>query len=276
MTTEAITIETGAHVVHFYEDDERLVATVGDYLAAAMGAGDAAFVIATRDHRDALATHLDAAGIDVAEARRTETFVTIDAAATLARFHVDGQIAGDDFRAVIGGTIRRVARHTGRPVRCYGEMVSLLWGAGAVTAALELEDHWNDLGRELAFSLLCSYPNQSVAGPEFSYARWDVCQLHSDVVYTHLRAERHFRPRQPGAAATPGTFAALTELSRMHLAPEVHQASGMVAVQLGIGTAEALDRLRSLATDHGRTLDEVAEDVIIGRRRVQDPAPGPQ
>ncbi|WP_235096905.1 ANTAR domain-containing protein [Amycolatopsis decaplanina] len=47
----------------------------------------------------------------------------------------------------------------------------------------------------------------------------------------------------------------------------VHQAAGMVSVQLDIGLADALARMRAYAYAHGRKLDEVAEDVV--RRRVK-------
>src|ERR1051325_385403 len=45
----------------------------------------------------------------------------------------------------------------------------------------------------------------------------------------------------------------------------VHQASGMVAVQLGVGVGEALIRLRAYAFANDRPITEVAEDVV-GRR----------
>jgi hypothetical protein len=46
---------------------------------------------------------------------------------------------------------------------------------------------------------------------------------------------------------------------------EVHQASGMVAVQLGVTVGEALLRLRARAIAEGRSLAELARDVV-GRR----------
>ena len=47
--------------------------------------------------------------------------------------------------------------------------------------------------------------------------------------------------------------------------PEVHQATGMVAVQLGVSAAAAFARLRAHAFAHDRRLREVAQDVV-GRR----------
>ena len=47
----------------------------------------------------------------------------------------------------------------------------------------------------------------------------------------------------------------------------VHQASGMVAVQLDVSVAEALIRLRAYAFGNGRPLAEVAHDVVARRLR---------
>ncbi|MEU3098929.1 GAF and ANTAR domain-containing protein [Streptomyces sp. NPDC006967] len=51
----------------------------------------------------------------------------------------------------------------------------------------------------------------------------------------------------------------------------VHQAVGMIMVQLGIGADEALARLRGDAFAHGRTALEVALDVVFHRRRFETP-----
>jgi hypothetical protein len=49
----------------------------------------------------------------------------------------------------------------------------------------------------------------------------------------------------------------------------VHQASGMVAAQLGIGVGEALVRLRAYAFANDRLLSDVAEDVVARRLRLE-------
>jgi hypothetical protein len=43
---------------------------------------------------------------------------------------------------------------------------------------------------------------------------------------------------------------------------EVHQAVGMVMVQLGIEPEQALDRLRAHAFSQGRTVTEVAQEIL--------------
>jgi hypothetical protein len=49
---------------------------------------------------------------------------------------------------------------------------------------------------------------------------------------------------------------------------EVHQASGIVSVQLGASVADGLVRLRAHAYAEGRALSDVARDVIGGRLRL--------
>jgi len=49
--------------------------------------------------------------------------------------------------------------------------------------------------------------------------------------------------------------------------PEVHQATGMVIVQLGVTAAVALVRLRAYAYSHERRLRDVAADVVTRRLR---------
>ncbi|MEV0644315.1 GAF and ANTAR domain-containing protein [Phytomonospora sp. NPDC050363] len=48
---------------------------------------------------------------------------------------------------------------------------------------------------------------------------------------------------------------------------EVHQATGMVLVQLGVSAEIALSRLRAFAFRHGRPLGDVARDVVERRLR---------
>jgi hypothetical protein len=68
------------------------------------------------------------------------------------------------------------------------------------------------------------------------------------------------------ANAPPGKLAAELEAGAdFHYV--VHQASGMVAVQLDVNVGEALIRLRAYAFGHDRPLAEVAKDIVARRLR---------
>lgn len=50
----------------------------------------------------------------------------------------------------------------------------------------------------------------------------------------------------------------------------VHQATGMIAAQLNVGVAEALVMLRANAFATDRPIDQVASEVVAGRRRFEE------
>lgn len=72
--------------------------------------------------------------------------------------------------------------------------------------------------------------------------------------------------------APPGRLAAELEAGA-DFRYVVHQAAGMVAVQLGIGVGDALVRLRAHAFGNSQALPEVARDVVDRRLRFTDPGP---
>ncbi|MFE4856323.1 ANTAR domain-containing protein [Streptomyces sp. NPDC056670] len=56
----------------------------------------------------------------------------------------------------------------------------------------------------------------------------------------------------------------------------VHQATGMLSVQLALPLSEALLRLRAYAYSHDRSIVEAAEDVVSRRLRLDDDDPEPE
>jgi MEDS: MEthanogen/methylotroph, DcmR Sensory domain len=183
------------HVVQFYDRDDELADSVGNDFGEALRAGSAVIVVATAAHRAALDGWLEAAGADVSAARNRGSFIALDAAETMRRFLIGDRPDPGGFEQAMGGLIRQ-AGAAGRPVRVYGEMVALLWEAGHVNAAIELEGLWNELGQRLPFSLWCGYRARSVAADDYSDALAEVCTLHSAVIGG--------RPAVPAARSAPG------------------------------------------------------------------------
>ncbi len=273
-------IADGEHVVQFYEHDDELVAALAPYLATAARAGETSIVIATEAHRRAIEQALAADGVDALRAADAGRFIPLDAAATLAALMPDGEINGQAFHHVIGGLVRR-ATASGRTVRAYGEMVSLLWEEGNVLAAIELETLWNDLGRELPFTLFCSYPATSVAGSAHTEALHQVCHLHSAVLTPVPGATVATRAQEPAGSSTELSVSA-------RYAPEPNapaDARHLVAHMLRSWGYEdrfvhevalVVSELTSNAVRHARSrfslLVEVLEDSTL-RVAVEDHAP---
>lgn len=173
--------DTVGHVVHFYGGDGELVERVSAYLLGVLQGAGVGIMVATPAHRLAVQARIAAADVDVAAALASGKLLVLDAAETVHRFLLDGCPDPAGFNSVIGDLIRP-ATEAGRPVRVYGEMVAVLWQAGQVTAAIELEGLWNELGRRLSFSLLCAYPAQAVAGGDSADALRELCYRHSAVL----------------------------------------------------------------------------------------------
>jgi len=87
----------------------------------------------------------------------------------------------------------------------------------------------------------------------------DAALTFADVATTMLLEAQQMAP--PGAAA-----AGLDEALESHV--ELHQAQGIVMVQLGVSLAQALAVLRAYAFADERDLAEVARDVLTGRLRM--------
>jgi diguanylate cyclase (GGDEF)-like protein len=142
------------HDVHVYRDDTDLVQRVSVYLAKALHQGAFCIVIATNAHRGMLRRALVDLGLTTTiQGRR---YAEHDADTLLATFMRDRVPVAELFEAAITPFLD-ASDDGGPPVHAYGEMVDILWRAGNVTGAIQLEDLWNALLARRGFTLLCAY-----------------------------------------------------------------------------------------------------------------------
>jgi PAS domain S-box-containing protein len=174
-------VPAGRHVVQFYDDDAWLAHAVARFLGAGIGAGGAAVVIATAEHREEIDRRLAGFGIDVAALRTDGRYVALDARETLDRLVVAGGVDPARFADVVETVVRGAATRGGGEVRGFGEMVALLWAEGRREAALSLERAWNDLGARVPLSLLCAYPLGGFGVAADGAGMSEVCDLHDRV-----------------------------------------------------------------------------------------------
>jgi anti-sigma regulatory factor (Ser/Thr protein kinase) len=233
----------GSHVVLFYDSDDAFGGAVGKYLVDGLCAGDAVVIVATPRHVEILARHVAQSGFDLEAARVAGQFQALDAGETLCKFLVDHRPQPELFNSVVGDLVR-VAAEGNRRVRVYGEMVALLWDAGQVTAAMELESLWNGLGSRVPFSLFCAYPATTIGGD--TQALEQLCGLHSAVVGT-----------LPGSTSCPG----------VHVEVATREFGGAL---LDAGAArrfaiDALDRCgwHQIANDVALVVTELAANAVV-------------
>jgi len=173
-----------AHTVQFYGEDTSLLKELSCFIGAALMAGDAAVVIATKGHRDGLTHRLQSLGFDTAKAFEQARYVPLDAGETLEKFMLDGMPDAALFSEIIGGVMGQAAAAAeGKTPRvaAFGEMVALLWAEGNTEAALRLEELWNDLAQRYPFYLRCAYPMSGFNREDHSASFQRICGAHSHV-----------------------------------------------------------------------------------------------
>src|ERR1700680_3062920 len=150
--------EHDGHVVQFYMDDEALLDSLSSFIGGALGAGQAAVVLATQAHRDGLAQRLKRRGLDTATAIQNGRYNPLDAAEILSKVAPSGSPDLARFAEVIGKILaqaQNAAEVKESGIAVFGEMVTLLLMGGNTAAAIQLEQFWNQLAATHSFSLRC-------------------------------------------------------------------------------------------------------------------------
>lgn len=168
------------HFVQFYQEHGELLDNLKHFIGAGLKSGYPSVVIATPSHLEALAKELTACGIDIEQEIEQRRYLALDAAETLKLFMVKGLPRRDLFNATLKGLFSKLADK--RPARAFGEMVALLWEQGNETAAVLLEQYWNDITSQESFTLFCAYPKRFFPLPEHSSTMSEIAHLHSSVI----------------------------------------------------------------------------------------------
>jgi CheY-like chemotaxis protein len=172
------------HEVLFYSDDTVLLATVTRFLAAALRAGNAAIVLATKSHRDSFLQRLKTDGVDTDGALQQGTYISLDATDTLSAIMVNGLPDPVRFFGGIGGFIEaaaRAAKSEEPRVVMFGEAVALLQAEGNADAAIRFEQLGNDLAKTHKVDILCAYSLRSFHVKENAHVFESICAEHSAV-----------------------------------------------------------------------------------------------
>lgn len=236
MSTTALLAEATSghgHVVQFFEEDAALVPAVAGFLGARLAARGAAIVVASPERSRLIEDALHRRGVDVPAASAAGRYLEIDAGDLLGHFMRNGRPVRSLFEDAVRPYLVQVQAEK-RPVAVYGEMVSILWEAGMPDAAMELEQHWNLLQRDLPFALFCGY--RSADSQEESRFQ-QICLQHELVVEeppAEVLADDHIRRWfEPTLYAAPAarrfTTATMRKWGMPRLMPSVELAVSELA-----------------------------------------------
>lgn len=176
----------GEHVVYFYQESDSLLDSLTDFIGSALGAGNAAVIIATKVHLDGLQQRLKACGLDSQVAGRQGRYLALDASALLSQIMVDGMPDEERFAETVGKAIGRISAALKGPrpeLVAFGEMVALLWTEGKIEAAIRLEQLWNELAKKYSFSLRCAYLMATCQGEKNIQPLVRICAEHSAALF---------------------------------------------------------------------------------------------
>ena len=175
------------HEVLFYSDDAVFLESFTRNIAAALKAGNAAIVLATKSHRDSLVQTLKAECVDVDGAIQQGTYISLDAATSLSTVMVNGLPDPIRYFEGVSGLIEaalKAAKAEHPRVALCGERVGLLWAEGKTDAAIRLEQLCNDLLKTHEVDILCAYSLSTSRGEEDEHLFKRICAEHS-AVYSH-------------------------------------------------------------------------------------------
>lgn len=169
------------HLVNFYDADDDVIAGASAFLAEGLREGEVVMALATEPHRHAIAEILQRDGLDVESLEDDGLYVPLDAATVMRSFIVDGTVDRELARqAVLPFLLAAAAKR--RPMRAFGEVVSMLLQSGQLDDALVIEHVRKELAADFSCSLYCAYPARLVHETQSLHALDELCAHHTEVV----------------------------------------------------------------------------------------------
>jgi hypothetical protein len=154
------------------------------FIAAALKAGNAVIVVATKSHRDNLLLRLRVECEEIDRAIQQGACISLDAADTLSTIMVndlpDPVRFFEGFSGLIESASNAAKAEHPRVAFC-GEGVGLLWAEGKTGAAIRIEQLANDLAKTRELDILCAYPLGKIHGWEDEREFQSICAQPSAV-----------------------------------------------------------------------------------------------
>jgi hypothetical protein len=179
-TTSART--SNRHEVEFYSEDQIVLASMADFIGAALNSDNPAIVMATKSHREGLIQRLASTGLDIDAAIEGKTYISLDTAEMLSKIMVNGVPDTVRFFEGLSGLISSASEAAGTPnprVSVWGDCCGLLCSEGDTNSAIQLEKSGNELIKSHNVEILCAYPLSSFMDDKQRHAFASVCNEHS-------------------------------------------------------------------------------------------------
>lgn len=174
-------IRAHEHVVQVYQDADRFMDSLEEFVAQGLRGDDGVVVIATMAHLYMLECRLrESSEFQFSTLQARGRYVRLNVHQALWQFMVDGLPDERLFGAFVDRVIGNAGKG-GRQVRAFGEMVAILWSQGNFEATRKLEQIWHRVCQERGLALFCAYPD-SIFSTGQAVERTELCGMHSRVV----------------------------------------------------------------------------------------------
>jgi hypothetical protein len=185
-------------VVTFCQTDADMAVAAAQYLLGSFRHGGSGIAVVTSARVRQIDQWIADAGTNPAALRANGSYLVLDAGTAMDQFLARGWPDPAAFWRTISPVVERAAAGGHRPVRVFGELLSLLWQAGQFGAAIEVEALWNELARQHRMSLLCGHLGTRAIDPDPDDELALVLAAHSRVAAVPWRAST-----RPGLLSRP-------------------------------------------------------------------------
>ena len=175
---------TRRHEVGFHNDDAAFLLDFTCFIEAALNAGNAVIVIATKPHLNGLAQRLQERGHDLAAALEQGGYIPLDVADVLASFMINEMPDPLRLQKVAGHLLTEAAKATkGNPPRVAvcGECSPTLWAEGKADGAIRVEHLWDEIAKTYDVDILCGYVLTNFQREYERHIYEGICAEHSTV-----------------------------------------------------------------------------------------------
>ena len=247
----------GRHFAQFHRTSDSLTESIASFLHSGIRHSHSVIVIASPELRDRLVTRL-AEDQTIPEAlSRSGQLHLIDAAQLLAAFMHDGVPEWPRFRSTMVPILAGIEA-SGRGIRVFVEMGSILWSAGNTEAAIRVENLWNTLAGFHTFALYCGYALDTHREESYAGPLEEVGNVHSEILGTE--DDEHFgvaldRASKEIFGITLSQMAGMTNHDGARRFPSGQRTMLWVTRNLPLSTAQLAERARRYFQEsvHGRT-----------------------
>jgi hypothetical protein len=185
MSSEELPAISARHLVSFYRQPYFPLATVCDYLAEGLSAGEAAFAAVTSEHAESIAVELKARGLPISDLMTDGRFACADASSTIL-YLLDPKITKREKDALMVQWVEEsLGRAPSKRCRFLGEMVSLMVAEGNTDGAVDLEGSWNYLLANYPIMVYCTYEQTPFEKSPALHKFCDICNCHDGVIAAH-------------------------------------------------------------------------------------------